>query len=47
MSELLKDLREDNNRSNDYRSEHPCLAAYISDIGTRYNRIEAMKIVNS
>lgn len=47
MDVLLKDLREINVRDNDYRSQHPCIAAYINDIGEKYNQSEAQKKVNS
>ena len=43
---LLKDLREENDRTNDYRSTHPCIEAYINDIGEKYNQAEAAKIIN-
>jgi len=43
---LLKDLREENDRTNDYRSSHPCIEAYINDIGEKYNQAEAAKIIN-
>jgi len=46
MDVLLKDLREINARDNDYRSQHPCISAYINDIGEKYNQSEAQKKVN-
>lgn len=46
MEILLKDLRELNDRTNDYRSNHPCIQAYINDIGEKYNQAEAAKIIN-
>ena len=46
MEVLLKDLREIKGRTNNFRSTHPCIQAYIQDIGEKYNKAEAAKIVD-
>jgi len=43
---LLKDLREVKGRTNNFRSTHPCIQAYIQDIGEKYNKAEATRIVD-
>ena len=46
MELLLKDLREVKGRTNNFRSTHPCIQAYIQDIGEKYNKAEAARIVD-
>ena len=46
FAKVFPPLREENDRTNDYRSTHPCIEAYINDIGEKYNQAEAAKIIN-
>lgn len=46
MELLLEDLRVVKGRTNNFRSNHPCIQAYIQDIGEKYNKAEAAKIVD-
>lgn len=47
MGPILPDLAHINGRENGYRSNHPCLLAYINDCSEKSLRAEATKVVDN
>ena len=47
MGPILPDLAHINKRQNGYRSNHPCLLAYINDCSEKSLRAEATKVVDN
>ena len=47
MGPILPDLAHINGRENGYRSNHPCLLAYINDCSEKSLRADATKVVDN